>query len=101
MERISALIDKLYQQKKDNASPAHLLFTVQLLHTELSRMQQKNGSLGTRKVAVTLPVNVSFAEEVVRSAMADIYNEPIIAEPVAEKEFVRIEEPQPQVYSVN
>lgn len=72
MERIYTLIDKLYQQKQQNASPAHLLFTVQLLQTELSKLQNKNGSLGTAKVAVTLPMNLSFAEDVVRSAMADI-----------------------------
>lgn len=72
MERIQALIDKLYQQKQQNSNPAQLLFTVQLLQTELLKLQQKNGSLGTAKVAVTLPVNMNFSEEVVRSSVMDI-----------------------------
>ena len=67
MERIQALIDKLYQQKQQNCSPAQLLFTVQLLQTELLKFQQKNGTLGTAKVAVTLPVNMNFTEEAARN----------------------------------
>jgi hypothetical protein len=63
MERIQALIDKLYQQKQQNSNPAQLLFTVQILQSELLKFQQKNGTLGTAKVAVTLPVNISFSEE--------------------------------------
>ena len=67
MERIHALIDKLHHQKQQNSNPAQLLFTVQLLQQELLQLQQKNGTLGTAKVAVTLPVNMNFSEEVVRS----------------------------------
>ena len=67
MERIQALIDKLYQQKQQNANPAQLLMTVQLLHSELVKLQNRNGTLGTSKVAVTLPVNLNFAEDVIRS----------------------------------
>ena len=67
MERIQALIDKLYQEKQLNSNPAQLLFTVQLLQNELLKFQQKNGTLGTAKVAVTLPVNMNFAEEVSRT----------------------------------
>src|SRR5215203_3222253 len=63
MERIYTLIDKLYQQKTQAASPAHLLFTVQLLHQELSQLQNRNGSISTKKVSVTLPVNLNFSEE--------------------------------------
>jgi hypothetical protein len=63
MERIQALIDKLYQQKQQNSHPAQLLLTVQLLQSELLQLQQKNGTLGTAKVAVTLPVNLNFTEE--------------------------------------
>ena len=66
MERIYTLIDKLYQQKAQASSPAHLLFTVQLLHQELSQLQNKNGSIGSNKVAVTLPVNLNFSEESLR-----------------------------------
>jgi len=55
MERIQALIEQLNQQQKQNASPAQLLLTVQMLHSELLMQQRRNGSLGTAKVAVTLP----------------------------------------------
>ncbi|HEY0355546.1 MAG TPA: hypothetical protein VGC29_05030 [Flavisolibacter sp.] len=88
MERIQALIDKLYNQKLENSNPAQLLFTVQLLQTELLKLQQKNGSLGTAKVAVTLPVNMNFSEEVVR---------PVISEmPVEETAIKEIKAQQPQ-----
>jgi hypothetical protein len=60
------LIDKLYQQKAQAASPAHLLFTVQLLQQELSQLQNRNGSIGSKKVAVTLPMNLNFTEESLR-----------------------------------
>jgi len=63
MERIQALIDKLYEQKQQNSNPAQLLLTVQLLQTELLKLQQKNGSLGTSKVAVTLPANLNIRRE--------------------------------------
>jgi hypothetical protein len=63
MERIHTLIDKLHQQKAQGASPAHLLFTVQLLHQELSQLQSRNGSFNTKKVAVTLPVSLNITEE--------------------------------------
>lgn len=56
MERIEALISKLKEQHLQNADPALLLGTVQLLQFELTKLQA-NGtqSLGTAKVAVTLP----------------------------------------------
>ena len=60
MERIEALINKLKEQHQQNADPALLLGTVQLLQFELTKLRA-NGtqSLGTAKVAVTLPsVNV-------------------------------------------
>ena len=38
MERIKALIDKLYQQKEQDANPAQILLTVQLLQAELMKM---------------------------------------------------------------
>jgi hypothetical protein len=71
MERIQALIDKLYEQKQQNSPPAQLLFTVQLLQSELLKLQQKTGTAGTSKVAVTLPVNMNFAEEFSRSFRAE------------------------------
>jgi hypothetical protein len=95
MERIQALIDKLYQQRQQNSNPAQLLFTVQLLQSELLKLQQKNGTLGTSKVAVTLPVNMNFAEEEIRTPMVEEKprQEPI-AEPALSK--VEIEEPVQQ-----
>lgn len=55
MERIFTLIDKLSQQKAQNAPAANLLFTVQLLQQELLLLQKKDELSGSRKVAVTLP----------------------------------------------
>jgi hypothetical protein len=75
MERIQALIDKLYLQKQQNSNPAQLLLTVQLLQSELLKLQQRNGTLGTSKVAVTLPANMNFAEEVVRTATESLHEE--------------------------
>lgn len=95
MERIQALIDKLYQQKQQNCNPAQLLFTVQLLQSELLKLQQKNGTLGTAKVAVTLPVNMNFSEEEIRTPVVEekkVVEE--IKEPVVSK--VEVEEPVQQ-----
>lgn len=56
MERIEALIQKLKLQFEQQADPAEMLGTVQLLQFELSRQQtKKQQSLGTAKVAVVLP----------------------------------------------
>lgn len=56
MERIEALIQKLKQQFEQQADPAEMLGTVQLLQFELSKQQtNKQQSLGTAKVAVVLP----------------------------------------------
>ncbi len=56
MERIEVLISKLKEQFQQNADPALLLGTVQLLQFELTKLQQnKSQSLGTAKVAVMLP----------------------------------------------
>ena len=63
MERIYTLIDKLHQQRLQGSHPAQLLITIQLLHTEILKLQQKNGSLSSKaKVAVTLPVSLNFDE---------------------------------------
>jgi hypothetical protein len=103
MERIQALIDKLYQQKQQNCNPAQLLFTVQLLQSELLKLQQKNGTLGTAKVAVTLPMNMNFGEEEVRTPIVEEKPAPV-AQPVMSK--VEVEEPiqhssyQPKEYSI-
>jgi hypothetical protein len=92
MERIGALIDKLYQQKQENSNPAQLLFTVQLLQSELLKLQQKNGTLGTSKVAVTLPVSMNFTDEVLRTSVAEVKEEK--PEPVLTE--VKIEQPVEQ-----
>lgn len=80
MERIQALIDKLYLQRQQNGNPAQLLLTVQLLQSELLKLQQKNGTLGTAKVAVTLPVNMNFSEEMPELSMTE--TAPVHTEPV-------------------
>lgn len=85
MEKIHALIDKLHYQKQQNSNPAQMLFTVQLLHSELLNLQQKNGTFGTAKVAVRLPVNMNFTEEIIRSSITD---EPEIEE----KEIFELQE---------
>jgi hypothetical protein len=81
MERIRELIDKLYQQKEQNSSPAQLLLTVQQLQAELARMQQRNGTLGTSKVAVTLPMNISFSEEVSSPEIPEVKKEMVAPPP--------------------
>src|SRR5437763_14159932 len=63
MERIIALIDKLNLQKQQNAGPAQMLVTVQLLQSELLKFQLKNEVAGTSKVAVTMPAHLSFSSE--------------------------------------
>jgi len=75
MERIKALIDKLYQQKEQGFTPAQLLPTVQLLQLELLQLQQKNGSLSTAKVAITMPAQFNFAKEVVPTPQAEVVKE--------------------------
>ena len=95
MERIQALIDKLYLQKQQNSNPAQMLFTVQLLHSELLKLQQKNGTLGTSKVAVTLPVNMNLSEEVFVAPVVEEKKEEPVIEPVASRIEVEEEVPQP------
>lgn len=86
MQRIHTLIDKLAQQKAQGASPAHLLFTVQLLQQELSGLQKTCNALGTQKVAVTLPFNTSFPlpENLFQAPLA----ETAVAEQPAEEKVV-------------
>ena len=57
MDRLETLINKLKEQHQQNADPALLLGTVQLLQFELTKLQANKGqSLGTAKVAVMLPL---------------------------------------------
>lgn len=102
MERIQALIDKLYQQRMQQAHPAQMLLTVQLLHSELIQLQQRNGSLGTSKVAVTLPVNMNFSgtsqPEPVEEAAAEPVAVVAVAPPVAKEPVVEVPAPAPREY---
>lgn len=97
MERIQALIDKLHHQRLQNCHPAQLLFTVQLLHSELLNLQQKNGTLGTAKVAVTLPVNMNFSGEVPGQIPSEAEKKELTSSlPVQEIQKNEIAEPAPQ-----
>jgi len=84
MERIKALIDKLYHQKELGCTAAQLLPTVQLLQSELLQLQQKTTVLGTAKVAVMMPVNFVLAEERAQPSPAPTFVEE--AEPVLQEE---------------
>jgi len=56
MERIQALISKLQEQVDRGADPGQMMFTLQLLQSEVQQMQsQRSRNLGTSKVAVVLP----------------------------------------------
>lgn len=56
MERIGALINKLKEQFEQNADPAQMQTTLQLLQAELfNYTYQQAKTLGTSKVAVVLP----------------------------------------------
>ena len=57
MERIEELIARLNQQFQQQADPAQMLGTVQLLQFELTKLKSgSQQSLGTAKVAVVLPI---------------------------------------------
>ena len=64
MERIESLINKLKQQFDQQADPAILLGTVQLIQLELTRSgTHSSQGLGTAKVAVMLPTRPVQPEE--------------------------------------
>lgn len=100
MERIQALIEKLYQQQQEKSNPAQLLMTVEMLRSELLRHQQKNGTLGTAKVAVTLPVNMNFAEEVIRSAAVEEKPLPATPPPVVQAPVEDVLTEQEKAYAL-
>lgn len=106
MERIYTLIEKLYQQKNQAASPAHLLFTVQLLQQELFQLQNKSDSVSSKKVSVTLPVNFNFSEEALRMPFDAVAKDKEVfvldAVPEEEEELETIEPVKPLVkeYSI-
>ena len=55
MERIEILISKLNEQCQQKATSEQMLFTLQLLQSELISKQQDNKTLGTSKVSVVMP----------------------------------------------
>ena len=60
MERIQTLINRLQEQLKQNADPAQMQLTVQLLQAELNQLQKTSvRTLGTSKVSVVLPTPVA------------------------------------------
>ena len=60
MERIQTLINRLQEQVKQNADPAQMQLTVQLLQAELNQLQKTSvRTLGTSKVSVVLPTPVA------------------------------------------
>jgi len=56
MERVHVLIDKLVEQKQQNAPASQMLVTVQLLQKELL-IQQQNNTPTTSKVTVVMPAH--------------------------------------------
>ncbi|MEO7394871.1 MAG: hypothetical protein ABIU11_07980 [Chitinophagaceae bacterium] len=93
MERIEALISKLKEQYQQQADPALLLGTVQLLQFELTKLQNiKSQSLGTAKVAVMLPQtnfsNISTAHD--KYAPKPVEKE-IVQEVIKEKETLLVD----------
>lgn len=58
MERLTQLIGKLNEQFQQNADPAQLLVTTQLIESELMRLSTTTKrTLGSSKVAVVMPSN--------------------------------------------
>lgn len=60
MDRVETLLQKLQQQFKDEASPAQLLLTVQMMQHELMHLQTTTGI--SESVAVSMPVGVFTPE---------------------------------------
>jgi len=82
MERIQILINKLKQQQEENAAPLQMMMTVQMLQNELMQMLSSNqSSLGTSKVAVTLPKTIQIP---VQEEKPERKKEPVVT--VQEKE---------------
>jgi len=56
MDRLAELISKLNEQFAQNAGPAQLMITTQLIEAELNKLSSASGkTLSTAKVAVTMP----------------------------------------------
>jgi hypothetical protein len=88
MERIESLISKLNEQFQQNADPALLLGTVQLLQFELTKLRSTaQQSLGTAKVAVVLPINNIVGV----AAGYEKYLPKPVDKPVQEKETILVD----------
>ena len=61
MERIQTLINRLQEQVKQNADVAQMQLTLQLLQSELNKLQKTSvRTLGTSKISVVLPTPVAI-----------------------------------------
>ena len=60
MERVSTLIRKLQKQLDENSSAEMLLYTTQMLLTELAGKSQINKAKSREKVSVVMPVIISM-----------------------------------------
>ena len=61
MERIQTLINRLQEQVRQNADVAQMQLTLQLLQSELNKLQKTSvRTLGTSKVSVVLPTPVAI-----------------------------------------
>jgi hypothetical protein len=95
MERIEALITQLKDQYQQNADPAQMLNTVQLLQFELNKVKSTSQqSLGTAKVAVILPMSsvTSVAVGYEKYAPRPVVDKIVEAQPEAEPEMAHIKE---------
>lgn len=63
MERVSTLIQKLQQQRNENASAEQLLRTVQMLYAELLFANQKQSQLNSDKIVVIMPAVIYAGTE--------------------------------------
>lgn len=90
MERIEALISQLKEQFQQNADPAQMLGTVQLLQFELSKIKSNSQqSLGTAKVAVVLPIANVIG---VAAGYEKYAPRPVVEKPVQEPDSYRVKE---------
>ena len=88
MERVQVLIDKLVQQRGAGESAAQLLYTVQLLQTELTQMQQQKETFSSRKVSVVMPANFAAQQQEVIAVQAP-------PTPVEKPAPIQVEQPAP------
>lgn len=89
MERLQALINKLKEQSEQNADPAIMLGTVQLIEFELSKLNvAQRQSLGTPKVAVVLPMINTIGQAV--GAEYEKYAPKPVPVPVKEPEVPKV-----------